>query len=462
MTYFSTATERRALSRAIAHSVASGRYRPEPVDLWFLERQGKQSCGPHARLRRPRRRLGAVPAAHPQCACCYGLPGVYSYLPGMTNVSAVRALADYIRAHRRTGASGPPLYVLQSDFESYGDNLPVGPDAALWSTCAGSRRWAARTARSPRRSGNSSPRWPARPCATATVPSSPGCTASPMGTPARARCSAIWRSCRWTRPSCRSTASSTPATTTTSSSPTPTCAALHEADARIDSLLGPLGVKRKTRQGAAAPRCAATPRPAPSDPAYRGRNRIDYLGMSVSHSGTVAPGPHRLRRFIGRIAARIDAAGPALSPLPETDRARHLVQTVNVMLDAADPFAVPGLTALLDLTTDRGTSQGPGLPDRSQDRAGRHRTAGCPRFPDVAARSAAPRAGAGVAGAAAELALTADLRKDLDGRARTPPSAVAARGYRGCGFRPFNFDAFLPRPRLLPPRRDAPRVRQGG
>jgi hypothetical protein len=61
-----------------------------------------------------------------------------------------------------------------------------------------------------------------------------------------------------------------------------------------------------------------------------------------------------LRRFVGRVAKRLDAAAPALSPLPATERARHLVATTNVMLDVANPFAVAGLSALLDATTDRG------------------------------------------------------------------------------------------------------------
>ena len=80
-------------------------------------------------------------------ARCYGLPGVWSYLPGLTNVGAMWAFAALIRAHReRVGPRGGPLYVLQSDFEKYGDNCQVGPDAALWHTLRevaslGSAQW---------------------------------------------------------------------------------------------------------------------------------------------------------------------------------------------------------------------------------------------------------------------------------------------------------------------------------
>jgi hypothetical protein len=61
-----------------------------------------------------------------------------------------------------------------------------------------------------------------------------------------------------------------------------------------------------------------------------------------------------LRRFVRRINTRIDAAAPALWPLPILERARHLVDTANVVLDVTSPFAVSGLSAVLEVTTDRG------------------------------------------------------------------------------------------------------------
>ena len=111
VTYFSAAAQRRTLSKSIARSVANGEYRPQPVDLWFLETNGK-------------RRAAHMPAfvdhvvgstlfkLLTQNARCYGLPGVYSYLSGVTNVGAMQTLAAFIRAHRkRVGPKGPPLYV---------------------------------------------------------------------------------------------------------------------------------------------------------------------------------------------------------------------------------------------------------------------------------------------------------------------------------------------------------------
>ena len=129
--------------------------------------------------------------------------------------------------------------------------------------------------------------------------------------------------------------------------------ALRETDARIDSLVDELGVKRKAAKEVRST-LSATGRSAEADPAYRGTNRIDYLGLSVNHAGAITVGPHRLRRFLDRITARIDGATPALARLPVADRARQLVAMTNVMLDVTNPFAVPGLPALLDTTTDRG------------------------------------------------------------------------------------------------------------
>ena len=83
--------------------------------------------------------------------------------------------------------------------------------------------------------------------------------------------------------------------------------------------------------------------------------RPDYLGLSITHAGTTAVAPHRLRRFVARIATRIDGMAPALHPLAVEERARHLVDATNVMLDLTNPFAVPGLPSLMDSTTDRGT-----------------------------------------------------------------------------------------------------------
>ncbi|MCZ8382280.1 hypothetical protein O6P37_25750 [Mycobacterium sp. CPCC 205372] len=353
VSYFDAATDRKKLSRAIATSIADGTYRPQPVDLWFLETGGK---------RRTAHLAGFVDHVVGSAlfkvlsnnARCYGLPGVWSYLPGLTNVGAMRAFAAFIRAHReRVGPRGGPLYVLQSDFEKYGDNLPVGPDAALWHTLRevaslgsaggeiGAAAWDLITTlvRPVVRDedGSEFTRLNGVAMGTPLVPLLGNLAVVPMD-----RALSDLDGVFYARYNDDFMIAH------------PDLAVIQEADARIDTLVADLGVKRKLSKEIRTA-LSANGRPCPVDPAYSGRDRIDCLGMSVTSAGTVTLGPHRLRRFVARIAARIDAAAPTLAQMTARERARHLVAATNVMLDTTSPFAVAGLSALLDAVTDRGS-----------------------------------------------------------------------------------------------------------
>ena len=352
VTYFDTATKRRSLARSLARSVAAGDYRPRPVDLWSLESKDKTRAA-----HMPDFTAHVVGSVLYQLlshnARCYGLPGVYSYLPGLTNNSAMRALGAFVRRHRaRVGTGGPPLYVLQSDFDHYGDGLPVGPAAALWpilrdvaalgSPAGGisDHTWSLITAliRPVVRDaeGAEFTRLQGVPMGTPIVPVVSNLAVLPMDR-AIQEIEGIFYA-RYNDDFLIAH---------------PDLSAMHEADARIDSELGPLGVRRKTEKERRTA-LSATGMPSDEDSAYRGGNRVDCLGLSVSHAGAITVGPHRLRRFMGRVTGRIDGAAAAAWPLPVTERARHLVNVTNVMLDVGSAFAVPGLTALLDATTDRG------------------------------------------------------------------------------------------------------------
>jgi len=349
VTYFDTATGRRSFSRAIARSVSAGEYRPQPVALWQLESKGKVR-----EAHMPAFTDHVVGSALYQLlsvnARCYGLPGVYSYIPGTSNVVAMRALASYVREHRARDLRRP-LYVLQSDFDHYGDGLPVGPDAPVWPIL---REVAALGSATGDVSANT---WNlitalARPVVhdadaafvrlhgvamgTPLVPLLSNLAVTPMdrailgiGGTFYARFNDDFIVAH------------------------PDLDAIREADALIDSLTAQLGVKRKAAKEIRTA-LSGNGLPCAADAAYRGGNRIDCLGLSVSHAGTLTVGPHRLRRFIRRVCDRIGGATGALDGLDVAERARHLVASANVMLDATSPFAIPGLAALLDTTTDRG------------------------------------------------------------------------------------------------------------
>jgi hypothetical protein len=352
VSYFSTAAERRTLAKAIASSVSGGEFRPQPVDLWFLETNGKVRAA-HMAAYVDHVVGSALFKLLTHNARCHGLPGVYSYLSGVTNVGAMQTFAAFIRAHReRMGDKGPPLYVMQSDFEKYGDNLPVGPDAALWRilrkvATLGSATgeistgtWDLITAlvrpAVREQDGTLFTRLYGVAMGTPLVPLLGNLAVVPMDE-AITSIDGIFYA-RYNDDFIVAHSD---------------LAALHEADSRIDSLLAELGVKRKLSKELRIA-LSATGRPAADDPAYRGRDRIDCLGLTVNSAGTVSLGPHRLSRFIARVARRIEAAAPALSQLSVDERARHLVAATNVMLDVTNPFAVAGLSPILDTITDRG------------------------------------------------------------------------------------------------------------
>jgi len=322
------------------------------VDLWFLEAGGKRRAA-HKPTFTDHVVGSALFRLLAHNAQCYGLQGVYSYLPGLTNLGAMQNFAAFIRSHRkRRGTTGAAIYVMQSDFERYGDDLPVGPDAALWRILRkiaalgnangeiGSNAWDLITSLVRpvvrEEDGTQFTRLRGVAMGTPIVPILGNLAVVPIDE-AISSIDGIFYA-RYNDDIIVAH---------------PDLDALHEADARIDSLQDELGVKRKAAKEMRTA-LSGNGQPSVEDPAYRGRDRIDCLGLSVSHAGTLSVGPHRLRRFVGRIARRIDAAAPALSPLPARERARHLVATTNVMLDVSNPFAVAGLSAILDATTDRG------------------------------------------------------------------------------------------------------------
>lgn len=352
VTYFDTAAKRSQLSRTIARSVSEGDYRPRPVALWSLQTKGKSRAA-HMPCFTDHVVGSALYQLLTHNAQCQGLPGVYSYLPGLTNVSAMRALAAFVRDHRhRVGPHGPPLYVLQSDFDHYGDSLPVGPDAPLWPLvrevaglgtpggAVSARTWdlivsLARPVVEDQ-DGVLFTRLHGLPTGTPMVPILSNLAVTKMD-----RAILCVDGIFYARYNDDFVLAH------------PDLSAIHEADARIDSLLTEIGVKRKIAKERRTA-LSGTGMPSDADPAYRGGNRIDCLGLSVSHAGTVTVGPHRLRRFVGRFATRIDGAAASLSAMTVEQRACRLVATANVMLDPDSPFVVPGLASLLETTTDRG------------------------------------------------------------------------------------------------------------
>lgn len=93
MTYFDTAAKRRALSRAIAAVSPRVTTGPSP-SICGRWKPAVSSAMRTCRLHHDQVLGSALYQVISHNARCYGLPGVYSYLPGLTNVTAMRAFGD--------------------------------------------------------------------------------------------------------------------------------------------------------------------------------------------------------------------------------------------------------------------------------------------------------------------------------------------------------------------------------
>ena len=349
--YYGTYLRFRSLARVMASTVAQGDYRCSPVGLREL------------RLRK-KTRLAHLPTFPDQIvssvvyrvisnnAQYLGLPGVYSYLPGTSNYLAMQDFARYVRNHRREvrDVRQRGLFVLQSDFEKYGDNLPVHPNAYIWGKLrevvdAGSDDTVSDDAWALIQSlvrpvvrdndGSEFTRLYGIPMGAPIVPMVNNLAAAPLDD-----LLANWDGAFYAR------------FNDDFLFVHPERSVVIEADAKLDELLEPLGVRRHRGKdirsffnGAGLTR--------PGDEEFRGRNRIDLLGLSVSFDGTIALGPARIARIMAEVCRRLDLTAMALADLPLDERARRLVAVANNMLTPGHSFAVSGAGAILRDTTDR-------------------------------------------------------------------------------------------------------------
>jgi hypothetical protein len=124
--------DRHEVSRLLARAVAAGDWRPAPAAVRV------------ARLDKERElfRFGAVDrVVHAAVAQLLVdvmeaqlSPALYSYRRGRSSAQAVRALAAWIRAHRRARPDPRTrgLWVLRADVLAYGDSIPMHARSPLW------------------------------------------------------------------------------------------------------------------------------------------------------------------------------------------------------------------------------------------------------------------------------------------------------------------------------------------
>ena len=202
---------------------------------------------------------------------------------------------------------------------------------------------------------------------------------------------------------------------------------MHEADARIDSLVGRVGRQTQAVEGIAH-RTERQRSPSADDPAYLGRDRIDCLGLTVSHAGTLSLGPHRLSRFIARIARRLDAIGPALSTSPSTSGRGTSSRPPTSCSMRRTRSPSPACPPILDTTTDRGSLKDLDFRIARKIVQVATRRPGVRGFRQLPPADALSGHGPGVARAPAQLAVIRASHPLLLCQARIPPSGGHSEG----------------------------------
>ncbi|MEM7123601.1 MAG: hypothetical protein AAF563_20165 [Pseudomonadota bacterium] len=351
VSYIGTFILHRGLSRALAKTVSKGEYRFSPVNLWSL-RLGNKTRQAH-RSKFTDQIVGSVVyRVVSNNAQVMGMPGLYSYLPGTSNYAAMRDFARYVRDHRRDRKDPRQrgLFVLQSDFEKYGDNLPVHPDAYIWTVLRdvlgidgnddiSDTAWSLvedlvrPTVRDS--DGFDFTRLYGIPMGVPIVPIVNNLAASPLD-----ELFSQWDGAFYARFNDDFLFAH------------PDRSVLSEADEKVEELLEPLGVRRNRKKNILSYFNGAG-RQCLTDPQFRGCSRIDFLGLSVSFDGTIGPGPKRIARLMTEVCKRLDRTGRVLDGLPLDDRTRHLVNVTNNMLAPDHVLSVLSVKGILRDTTDR-------------------------------------------------------------------------------------------------------------
>ncbi|MCR9136239.1 MAG: reverse transcriptase domain-containing protein [Alphaproteobacteria bacterium] len=349
VSYYGAFLQHRSLAHTLAKTVSRGDYQCSPVELWML-RLRKKTRAAHLPTYTDQIVGSVVSRVISQNARIMGQPGLYSYLPGVSNYTAMQDFATYVRRHRHQ-VSDPRqrgLFVLQSDFEKYGDNLPVHQEAYIWQRlrdvidvggAISDTSWKlvqtlVRPVVHTNRDSHFS-RLFGIPMGVPIVPMVNNLAASPLD-----ELLAKWNDAFYARFNDDFIIAH------------PDRNIVLEANHQIDGLLEPLGVRRNQTKDILS-YFTGSGRHCDEDAEFRPCSRIDFLGLSVSFNGTMASGPKRITRFAREICRRLDRTANALTHMQFDEKTRHLVNVTNRMLTREHPFSAPGLKGILRDTNDR-------------------------------------------------------------------------------------------------------------
>ncbi len=343
--YIAIDMKRRRLARLLAKTVASGQYELSPVDMWMLEHGGKWR--PAHRPTLPDLIVGTVIArVLSKNARIMGQPGVYAYQPGLSNYTALSDFARFVRRPEHKNG----LFVMQSDFTRYGENIPVYKDAIVWEELR-------RVADMGTKSGISENAWALIMGLVRPVTRAPDGTSFsrlfgiPMGTPVVAVTSNLainQLDLRMTAYSGAFFARFNDDFLFAHKDPE----VVKEADTAIDEMLGTLGVTRKPEKTKRSYLNGAG-KTLEDWAEFKGRSSIEFLGLAAHHSGTLGWTQERLNRFFRFFCKRLDQVSNELAGIATPERARVLVKSAETLLEPTNSFAPVITQALIRDTTNR-------------------------------------------------------------------------------------------------------------
>jgi hypothetical protein len=327
----------RRFARLVAAAIRRGEYRPAPAEvrrvLLDKERDLHRFRAADLVVHKVVAELLAE-AAEPLSPC------LYSYRPGRSSFAAVRALAAYLRAHRRAHADPRRrgLHVHHCDVRSYGESIPLGASAPLWddlrSLCGDAGELVTALVRP-------------------EIVSRDGGLATPLVGLATGSPIATVIANLYLAPLDREL-DGVPAAFYARYGDDllfahPDGAEVDRAEARIVSMLEARGLALNPQKRLRVYFTGA----GRADGATRGATWVAFLGCRVAFDGTVGLPPAKLRALLADLRARVARSAALAARVAPGERARLVCAALARALDGRDPAATRYASWLRSVVTDR-------------------------------------------------------------------------------------------------------------
>jgi hypothetical protein len=276
-------------------------------------------------------------------------PRLFSYRKGYSPKQALFELADFVRKHckERPDPRTRGVYVVRRDVKAYGDSVPAGPDAALWTILKRALVTAGQQVsdaewiflKSAFRPG-------VREVSDLSVRADLGI---PTGSPLQTLVANLYLGAVDKRHE------STPGSFYARFGDdilfaSPDADVAHAASIAIDAELAALGLALSSGK---CSELYLTACGRPGDARFRPVSNLTYLGMRVDGRAQLGMSREKLARFLHNVDRRLSHVAALLATAPAELRARTLCTVSNAAWNCAEPTCERAAEALTGLVTDR-------------------------------------------------------------------------------------------------------------